>query len=161
MTEFMKYPRTPHIIGSRLQPGDEELDQTDLGDLRGGTLVFEEKIDGANAAISFRTDGSLQLQSRGHVLRGGRREAQFALFKAWAEAHRPWFHTALGARYIVFGEWCYAKHNASDTPLEKLFAQNRSRDRVVPEAVIEKLIAKWEPPSVLEAHRVVWVGEDS
>ncbi len=110
MTQFMKYPRTPHIIGSRLQPGDEDLDLVDLGDLRGGTLVFEEKIDGANAALSFRADGSLQLQSRGHVLRGGGREAQFALFKAWAEAHRHRFHTVLGARYIVFGEWCYAKH---------------------------------------------------
>lgn len=129
MTEFMKYPRTPHLIGSRLQPGDEDIDQVDLGDLRGGTLVFEEKIDGANAALSFRADGSLQLQSRGHVLRGGSREAQFALFKAWAEAHRHRFHAVLGARYIVFGEWCYAKHTIFYDRLPHFFLEFDVFDR--------------------------------
>jgi predicted kinase len=47
--------------------------------------------------------------------------------------------------------------HAFDTPPEQLLAQNRAREKVVPEAVIEKLIRKWEPPSLLEAHKVVWV----
>lgn len=129
MTEFMKYPRTPHLMGSRLQPGDEDLDQVTLGDLRGGTLVFEEKIDGANAALSFRSDRSLQLQSRGHVLRGGGREAQFDLFKAWAEANRHRFQPVLGARYVVFGEWCYAKHTIFYDRLPHYFLEFDVYDR--------------------------------
>ena len=27
MTPILKYPRTPHITGSRIQPGDEDLKQ--------------------------------------------------------------------------------------------------------------------------------------
>ncbi len=50
--------------------------------------------------------------------------------------------------------------HAFDTPPEALFAQNRTRERFVPEAVVEKLIRKWEPPSALEAHRVVWVDSN-
>jgi len=38
----------------------------------------------------------------------------------------------------------------------KLGAQNRNRDTVVPEKVIERLIGKLEPPRRLEAHEVVY-----
>lgn len=58
---------------------------------------------------------------------------------------------------LAFDYDAFVEIHAFDTPLERLFEQNRSREHVVPEAVIEKLIRKWEPPSVLEAHRVVWV----
>jgi hypothetical protein len=76
MTDFIKYPRTPHLRGSRLQAGDHDLGQVDLADLSGGALVWEEKVDGANAAFSFTAQGAPQLQSRGHVLQGGAREGQ-------------------------------------------------------------------------------------
>ena len=65
-----KYPRTPHLEGSRLQPGDEDLDAVPLATLRGRHVVIEEKLDGANAGISVGDDGRLRLQSRGHVLTG-------------------------------------------------------------------------------------------
>lgn len=48
-----KYPRTHHLEGSRLQPGDEDLSAVPLGELAGRHVVIEEKVDGANAAISF------------------------------------------------------------------------------------------------------------
>jgi hypothetical protein len=48
-----KYPRTPHIQGSRLQPGDEDLSQIQFKDIAGRHMVLEEKVDGANSAISF------------------------------------------------------------------------------------------------------------
>ena len=66
-----KYPRTPHLEGSRLQPGDEDLSQVPFSYIKGKHLVVEEKIDGANTAISFSEDGELLLQSRGHYLTGG------------------------------------------------------------------------------------------
>jgi len=107
---FIKYPRTPHLEGSRLQPGDDTSGQVALSELKGGLLVFEEKLDGANAAVSFDASGRLMLQSRGHVLAGGAREAQFDLFKAWAQTHEAWLRRVLGRRFVMYGEWCFAKH---------------------------------------------------
>lgn len=66
--EIHKYPRTPHIEGSRLQPGDEDLSQIPFSEIAGKYLVIEEKCDGANAAISFDENGEILLQSRGHYL---------------------------------------------------------------------------------------------
>lgn len=43
-----------------------------------------------------------------------------------------------------------------DRPLEIILRQNRERERNVPEQVIRAMIAKWEPPSLLEAHQVIW-----
>lgn len=41
-----------------------------------------------------------------------------------------------------------------EAPASTLFAQNRGRERVVPEAVMERLLGKWEVPDVSEAHEV-------
>ena len=43
-----------------------------------------------------------------------------------------------------------------EVPVEKLFAQNRSRRRKVPEGVIERLLDRWEVPDLTEAHEVEW-----
>lgn len=109
MDKIIKYPRTPHIKGSKLQPGDEDLNQIPLSFIMDKYLVIEEKIDGANVAISF-IDGSLMLQSRGHYLTGGYRERHYNLFKEWAYAHNDDLFKILGNRYIMYGEWMYAKH---------------------------------------------------
>jgi len=108
---FLKYPRTPHLEGSRLQPGDHDHDQVSLSSLTQGEFVWEEKVDGANSGISFDEQGVLQLQSRGHVLTGGAREAQFNLFKQWATGMEEDLYIVLGERYIMYGEWCYARHS--------------------------------------------------
>lgn len=79
-----KYPRTPHLEGSRLQPGDEDLRQVPFSSIAGRHLVVEEKIDGANSGISFDENGNLLLQSRGHYLTGGYRERHYNLMKQWA-----------------------------------------------------------------------------
>ncbi|MCD8022033.1 MAG: RNA ligase family protein [Lachnospiraceae bacterium] len=59
--EIRKYPRTPHLEGSRLQPGDEDLAQMPFSDIKGKHLVVEEKIDGANSEISFDGNGHLMM----------------------------------------------------------------------------------------------------
>lgn len=105
-----KYPRTPHIEGSRLQPGDEDLSQIPFETIAGKHLVVEEKIDGANSAISFSEDGQMLLQSRGHYLTGGYRERHYALMKQWAMVQQSRLYTVLGSRYIMYGEWMYGKH---------------------------------------------------
>ncbi|HEX8723528.1 MAG TPA: RNA ligase family protein [Pyrinomonadaceae bacterium] len=105
-----KYPRTPHLTGSRTQPGDEDLRVVSPGHVAGRKVVVEEKLDGANSAVSFGGDGRLLLQSRGHFLDGGARERHFGLLKAWAGSVRRELWDALGGRYVMYGEWLYAKH---------------------------------------------------
>ena len=108
---MLKYPRTKHVQGSRLQAGDEDLTQIPWTSVGQSYLVIEEKIDGANSGLSFSQSGELRLQSRGHYLTGGAREKHFALFKTWAAAHQHRLWTILGDRYIMFGEWVYARHS--------------------------------------------------
>ncbi|MFB2918181.1 RNA ligase family protein [Aerosakkonema funiforme] len=108
--QIHKYPRTHHIEGSRSQPGDEDLDNVPFRAIANKYVVIEEKVDGANAAISFTDDGQMRLQSRGHYLTGGEREKHFNLFKQWAYSHAAAFWEVLGDRYILYGEWLYAKH---------------------------------------------------
>ncbi len=111
--EILKYPRTPHIEGSRLQAGDEGQSHVLLATLADQHAVIEEKLDGANAAISFTPAGEMLLQSRGHYLVGGGRERQFAPFKQWAQAHESRLLERLEDRYVLYGEWLYAKHSVS------------------------------------------------
>ncbi|MCL4218026.1 MAG: DNA ligase [Candidatus Hydrogenedentes bacterium] len=108
--DLHKYPRTPHIEGSRIMSGDEDLHTEPFSTLENRFLVIEEKVDGANAAISFTRDGELRLQSRGHFLSGGGRERQFGVFKQWANRHASSLHKVLGERYVLYGEWLFAKH---------------------------------------------------
>lgn len=108
--QIHKYPRTHHIEGSRRQPGDEDLDSVPFEEIAGAHLVIEEKMDGANSGISFSADGQLRLQSRGHYLTGGRREKHFHLLKSWAATHAGALYEVLGRRYLMYGEWLYAKH---------------------------------------------------
>jgi hypothetical protein len=123
MDRMRKYPRTYHIEGSRRQVGDEDLDSVPFRTLAGRHLVVEEKVDGANAGISFDAAGQLRLQSRGHFLTGGTRERHFALFKGWAARHQDRLHAALGARYILYGEWLYAKHTVFYDALPHYFLE--------------------------------------
>ncbi|WP_238926518.1 RNA ligase family protein [Achromobacter xylosoxidans] len=109
--ELFRYPRTPHLEGSRLQEGDHGHDHVPYRDLRGLRLVVEEKLDGANTGISFSPAGELLLQSRGHYLVGGGRERQFNFIKAWAQAHAGWLLQRLEDRYVMYGETLSKKHS--------------------------------------------------
>ena len=118
-----KYPRTRHVQGSRLQAGDHDLAAVPFREIAGRYLVVEEKLDGANCGISFTSGGELRLQSRGHFLTGGPRERHFAPLKAWAAAvqHRLW--PVLGDRYVMYGEWLYAKHTMFYDALPHYFCE--------------------------------------
>lgn len=129
MDEIIKYPRTPHLRGSRLQAGDEGFGDVPFAAIRGRHLVVEEKVDGANAGISFSAAGELRLQSRGHFLRGGPRERQFDLLKTWTQSHRGWLREALGTRYVLYGEWLFAKHTVFYDALPHLLLEFDVLDR--------------------------------
>jgi hypothetical protein len=129
MKPIIKFPRTPHLEGSRRQLGDEEVAIVPLRDLRGRRLAFTEKLDGANSGISFDGDGALILQSRGHILSGGARERQFDLFKRWAHHHREALWEILGSRYLMYGEWLYARHTVPYDELPHYFLEFDLLDR--------------------------------
>jgi len=106
---MFKFPRTRHVRGSRFQHGDHDMEDVPWEELTGKHLIIEEKMDGANCGISFDAD-HLQLQSRGHYLRGGPREKHFDLLKQWSSARQVELFDAIGNRYVMYGEWMAAKH---------------------------------------------------
>lgn len=129
MTQILKYPRTPHVTGSRLQPGDEDLLSIAKEALSGLPLVIEEKLDGSNCGISFDHAGNLILQSRGHALTGGPRERQFDLLKRWASHHVTWLRETLTSRYVLYGEWLFARHTIPYDELPHYFLEFDVLDR--------------------------------
>lgn len=123
MEMIYKYPRTRHIEGSRIQAGDEDLKNVRFEEIKGKYVVLEEKVDGANCGVSFDEDGKLMLQSRGHFLNGGYGERQFGLFKTWASCHQMDLYKMLGSRYVMYGEWMYAKHTVYYDNLSHYFME--------------------------------------
>jgi hypothetical protein len=109
--DFVKYPRTPHLFGSRGTDDDKHLGETEsLRFLADDSLIVEEKIDGTNVGLHFSSEGELVLQCRGHIITEGM-HPQYDLFKQWAAVKRPMLEERLGERYILFGEWLYARHS--------------------------------------------------
>ena len=122
MEQIKKYPRTPHIEGSNLQEGDYDLKQIPFTYLKNKYLVIEEKVDGSNVGISFVND-ELVLQNRSHHLQGGFKEKQYDLFKLWANTFKEEIFKVIGNRYIIYGEWMYAKHNVFYDSLPHYFLE--------------------------------------
>jgi len=149
---IIKYPRTQHIEGSRLQAGDEDLSQLPFEEFLGRHIVVEEKIDGANTAVSFDGEGNLLLQSRGHYLTGGYREKHYNLFKQWAGVHRDALFGALSCRYVMYGEWMYAKHSIYYDALPHYFMEfdilDRETDRFLDTASRREITKKLPVRSV-------------
>jgi ATP-dependent RNA circularization protein (DNA/RNA ligase family) len=97
--------------------------------LEGISFIIEEKLDGSNCGISFAPDGSLILQSRGHVLTRGPRERQFDLLKRWASHHVAALRNILGRRFVMYGEWLYARHTIPYDRLPHYFLEFDILDR--------------------------------
>ncbi|MFT0213996.1 RNA ligase family protein [Pseudomonas sp. F1_0610] len=127
--DLIKYPRTAHIESSRLQQGDFDHEQTPYTALQNSYIVVEEKLDGANCAISFSLNGQLHLQSRGHYLTGGGSERQFNLLKQWAMVHEQWLYQRLSSRYVMYGEWLHKKHSVFYDKLPHFFCEFDIWDR--------------------------------
>ena len=129
MGEILKYPRTRHLEGSKEQVGDEDLVCAGFEEIAGKYLVLEEKVDGANSGISFSSNGQMLLQSRGHYLTGGYGERQFDLFKLWAGCFEAELRALLRDRYVLYGEWLYAKHTVFYDGLPHYFMEFDIFDR--------------------------------
>lgn len=108
--DFVKYPRTPHLFGSRGTDDDKHLSaKKSLAFISDESLIVEEKLDGTNIGIHFTSEGRMVLQNRGHEITTAM-HPQYDLFKQWVYCKRPILEVILEDRWIMFGEWLYAKH---------------------------------------------------
>ncbi len=119
--EFYKYPRTPHLVGSKGTSDDKHLGAAaSSAFIANPSLIAEEKLDGTNVGIHFTSSGELKLQCRGHEITEGM-HPQYDLFKQWAYAKSTVFEELLQDRYILYGEWLYARHSVHYRALPHYF----------------------------------------
>lgn len=127
---MIKLPRTLHIEGSRMQDGEVDKDAVKFSSLTDKFLVIEEKVDGTGVGISFDNDANISIQTRGHVVQKGFFGAkQFAPLHTWADANMDKLWELISDRYILFGEWCYAKHTIFYNNLCDYFLESDIYDR--------------------------------
>jgi hypothetical protein len=119
--DFFKYPRTPHLYGSTGTDDDRHLGRPESDAfLADASLIVEEKIDGTNTAVHFTSAGRMVLQCRGHEITEGM-HPQYDLFKQWTSVKRPVLEQMLTDRYILYGEWLYARHSVHYRALPHYF----------------------------------------
>ena len=119
--DFIKYPRTPHLFGSKGTDDDKHLGRKESeAFIANSSLIVEEKIDGTNVGIHFTLRGRMVLQCRGHEITEGM-HPQYDLFKQWTSVKRPTLEAMLSSRFILYGEWLYAKHSVHYRALPHYF----------------------------------------
>lgn len=118
---FTKYPRTPHLFGSRGTDDDKHLGESESkAFIDNESLIVEEKMDGTNVGLHLSDSGEMVLQCRGHLITEGM-HPQYDLFKQWATVKRPVLEEMLQNRFILFGEWVYARHSIHYRKLSHYF----------------------------------------
>lgn len=87
----------------------------------GKILTVEEKIDGANMGISLQNN-HLYVQNRSHYVTS-EYHAQFKYLDKWLFNHNAELRRILmnSDRYILYGEWVYARHSIHYTNLPDWF----------------------------------------
>jgi predicted kinase len=143
-----KYPRTLHLEGSRLQPGDEDLAQVPFERVRGrrpGSLdALRAKLkvgpggDQGPAAAAYE-------QAREHL----RARRDFVWNATNVSRQQRDICVGLAAAYHARVEIV-----ALEAGPDALHLRNEGRAERVPENVLKKLKDRWEAPDLTEAHRV-------
>ena len=122
IADCVKFPRTPHLIwlSAAVVREDKVLTRTEAEAFLRQSVIVEEKVDGANLGISFDMNGNVLAQNRGHLVERGKR-GQFGPLWAWLSERETRLFDALENRFIIFGEWCYARHSIHYTQLPDYF----------------------------------------
>lgn len=181
MSEFYRFPRTPHLawLGDAEPRDDKLLTDKEVKQLLSGPVRVEEKLDGANLGISVGRDGRLQAQNRSHYLEP-RPQGQFSRLPGWLAMHYDALRQALGERLILFGEWCAARHSVGYDALpdwylafdlydkeSERFRSGERRDRLCAELDITVVPTLSESTTSLPAltglveHRTSWFGPNA
>ena len=119
---FFKFPSTPHLVftSKNVARSDKLLDAGKKEILLSNPVTIEEKIDGANLGISFSSSGDILLQNRGQYLVPPF-YGQWKSISTWISMHQDSLLDVLEDKYILFGEWCYARHSISYSKLPDWF----------------------------------------
>lgn len=111
--EFFKFPRIPHVAGSR-----HTEDDIVLGGVPDGEFWVYEKTDGANTGISRVSPYQYAFQNRGEYIQQKRKHEQWDALINWGyfnslriEALMDSIEINFGEAPILFGEWLYAVHS--------------------------------------------------
>ena len=66
--DFTKYPRTPHLFGSKGTDDDKHLGEVESNEfIADESLIVEEKIDGTNVGLHFSAEGHALIMSDGET----------------------------------------------------------------------------------------------
>jgi len=166
--DFFKFPSTPHLMtmpGVDIR-GDKVLTESERDEFLTHEMTLEEKVDGANLGFSFDADANIRAQNRGaylHLPASG----QWKGLGEWLAIHTDTLFEHLTDRYILFGEWCYARHtiyygrlpdwflgfDIYDRKAGRFLATAR-RDRMIAEMNISKVPAiatgRFTSPEIIE-----------
>ncbi|MCC3751988.1 MAG: RNA ligase family protein [Halorhodospira halophila] len=117
-----KFPRTPHLLwlGATEPRSDKVLSATARDKFLSERIIVEEKVDGANVGVWLDEDDGLVVRNRGTIL-SAQAHPQFYPLWSWLAQHRPELVQHLGTRYVLYGEWCYAKHSVAYSALPDWF----------------------------------------
>jgi ATP-dependent RNA circularization protein (DNA/RNA ligase family) len=109
---FFKFPSTPYLalIDEAGIREDKVMSEVERMAFLQREFVVEEKVDGANLGISFDSEGEIRAQNRGAHLTLPR-VGQWKNLDAWLAPRIDALFSLLSDRYILFGEWCYARHS--------------------------------------------------
>lgn len=116
MTDFFRFPHTPHIawLAQGTPRDDKVLSSQEVAELLSSDVVVEEKLDGANLGFSLSPDGELLAQNRGQYLHPPHL-GQFSRLPDWLALHGDKLHAELAqhtkSNLMLFGEWCAARHS--------------------------------------------------
>lgn len=117
-----KYSRTSHLFntgGTAVSSDDLVLTQEEMNLFESHKqVIIEEKVDGANFAVSLCSDKTIIAQNRSKYVSSGD-HAQFGPVDSWIEENRNSINeilTSVGERnatqgLILYGEWVVAKHS--------------------------------------------------
>jgi atypical dual specificity phosphatase len=92
-------------------------------------VLVEEKIDGANMGLSL-CENKICAQNRSHYV-SAEYHPQFKYLDKWIYQHTEVLWEILESdRYILYGEWCYAKHSIPYASLSDWFTAFDMFDRL-------------------------------
>lgn len=131
MNDFFRFPHTPHLawLGDGQPRDDKVLSACEAAEILSGSVVVEEKLDGANLGLSLGPNGIVRVQNRGQYL-AKPYSGQFARLASWLPQIEEALIAALGQNLILFGEWCAARHSLDYATLPDWFFVFDVYDRV-------------------------------
>lgn len=117
-----KFPSTPHLANLGTLPirGDKVFTERERAEFLAHDVLVEEKIDGANLGMYFDDQGAVQLQNRGSYIFSPY-HGQWKKIPDWLKHHIDRLFDALGKDYMLFGEWCFARHSIEYSRLPEWF----------------------------------------